>query len=282
MDRSFHERRRLASLDPNDLAAQLRLVAAEMRQNRGPESCSTQNSWKERLENLPLGERPAAIHQLAKLGPVAVGVTSLLIQSIEDQLNGPAPLEDPLNTRRQILKDFLETIDNLGTGTHTALFQALKSSHSLVRSMALQALSRCARELIVTGAQCSLVMDCLQDSDGKIRYQAADLLRALGRRAKASTAALSYRLSDPDRNVRIMCLLALRKMGPGEGCVDMLLRSLKDPEKLVRYWSARVLGEMGVLARDARTSLFHSLIDDQDAVRKAANDALGKINRSLS
>jgi hypothetical protein len=63
------------------------------------------------------------------------------------------------------------------------------------------------------------------------------------------------------------------------GMVGALIKLLKDDDHRVRYYAAAWLGQMGPDANEAIPHLRALLEDDDDHVRRAAEDALARIER---
>jgi HEAT repeat protein len=280
MDRGFHRIRRMAHADPHNPETQLRLAAARLRQGHEPVP-EAGSCWHKHLEELEAKQRFQAIIELSKLGPAAAGLAPVLIDTVQERLESEFH-DRQEQTSRRFLEAVLSTFEELGPATAPALIAALSSHLNELRYVAIQALAKISKENAKRlGDNLGAFMTCLEDRDPRIRYKAAEQLRLQGPGAKVAIPALCHCVQDPDRNVRIMSLLALRKIGPYEDCLPVLLRSLKDREPLVRFWSARILGDMEELAEGSRKSLYYSLIDDEDKVRKAAAEALNKINNAL-
>ncbi|MDF1660964.1 MAG: HEAT repeat domain-containing protein [Planctomycetota bacterium] len=283
MDRGFQRSRRLAHLDPGDLEAQLRLVAAELR--GGGLVCSQSAlSWRQRLAKLNEPDRFDALIELAKLGPAAAGVTPVFVEVlsafVSKNEDGGENTEAALP--RAMLNEALTAIKQLGEGSISDLVLALSSAPIRLKAFLLQALRTVQAPEYAQDSTVAAVALCLDDEDSKVRYHAAELLRFFGSKAKAALPNLSFRLRDKDRNVRVTSLLAIRKIGPNSNCLPMLTRSLKDSDPLVRYWAARIIGDLGAHAVEAQDALYRLLLDDDHHPRKAALAALDKINKAVA
>ncbi|HEV3028500.1 MAG TPA: HEAT repeat domain-containing protein, partial [Planctomycetota bacterium] len=59
--------------------------------------------------------------------------------------------------------------------------------------------------------------------------------------------------------------------------IEVMIAALKDKEPRARQDAARLLGEVGTDARSAAPALQAALDDENEDVRKAAQEALGKV-----
>lgn len=283
MDRGFQRSRRLAHLDPGDLEAQLRLVAAELR-GGGEANSQSALSWRNRLSSLNTVDRFQALTELAKLGPAAAGVAPLLVEVIGAFLSETKESDEKVEVAlpRGMLNNALTAIGHLGAGSIGALVSGLTLAPVPLKAFLLQALRNILTPNHADLSMIEAIALCLDEDDGKVRYHAAELLRSLGAKASSALPNLSFRLGDKDRNVRVTSLLAIRKIGPNSNCLPMLTRSLKDTDPLVRYWAARIIGDLGADAIEAREALYSLLLDDNHHPRKAALAALDKINKAVA
>lgn len=279
MDRGLQRSRRLAHVDPGDLEAQLRLAAAELR-GQGSSQAQSLATWKDRLASVAESERFQTLTNLAKLGPTAAGMTPLFIEALQKQLpaQGDGDTPEAQGLPRPLLNQALKALEQLGAGSIGSMIASLQEVPSPIKALLLQALRSALRPELVEDETVTPLARCLEDDDPKVRYHAAELLRSLGSRAKEALPSLCFRLLDRDRNVRVTSLLAIRKIGASPHCLPMLSRALKDGDPLVRYWAARIIGELGADAVEARDALYRLLLDDDHQPRKAALAALDKIN----
>jgi HEAT repeat protein len=146
-----------------------------------------------------------------------------------------------------------------------------------------------------------------KDPDREVRELAVAALGRAGPVAKSSEATLEDALEDKEESVQVSAALALEKIDPesirykrvilkalaaGNGpvflavgrmrpqakwSVPTLSKLLSHPEVGIRALAARTLGQIGVAAADAEPALNRALHDDNPAVRRAAEQALGKI-----
>lgn len=84
-------------------------------------------------------------------------------------------------------------------------------------------------------------------------------------------------LDNPDAEVRRTAAMAVGKIGH-PGSAGALVQGLKDPDRLVREYSASSLGSLGEVAMEqAAPAVADLLLDSSDAVKQAAARALGEI-----
>lgn len=117
------------------------------------------------------------------------------------------------------------------------------------------------------------LLKALRGRDPVVQAQASLLLGSIGRPA---VPVLIEGLKDEDKDVRTAAAAALISIGPeARFAVGTLVRALKDEDYFVRWNSAVALGEIG--DKEAVPALMEALADENIDVRKAATDALEKI-----
>ena len=146
-----------------------------------------------------------------------------------------------------------------------------------------------------------------QDADVEVREVAISALGQIGSAANASLPDLDEALDDSERAVRLAAALAIQKIDPqrrsyapvileslraghgpvflevgrmgadAEWAVPTLVKLLSHRHTAIRALAAQTLGEIGVAANDAESSLQRSLRDPEPAVRRAARRALEQI-----
>lgn len=133
----------------------------------------------------------------------------------------------------------------------------------------------------------AIVKKCLAllKSDNEVvQRRATYVLGKVGAGAKSATAALRGQLSSDDESLRMITLWALLQITPEDqqvvkAAVPGLTKALADERPLVRLEAALALGKIGPKAAAAKSAL-ESLGDDSDeAVRRAAAEALKQIGR---
>jgi HEAT repeat protein len=93
-----------------------------------------------------------------------------------------------------------------------------------------------------------------------------------------STADWMEQLKSPDASLRLHAVNALGDRGGEETVVRALAGALHDPDDFVRREAARSLARIGPEASSATPALVAAQRDRRPAVRKAAVEALKKVN----
>jgi len=122
----------------------------------------------------------------------------------------------------------------------------------------------------------------LGDADPRVRATAADSLSGVFRAAtrpvgeEYALKPLAIALKDSNARMRAKAAEALG-YSDDHRAIDPLMDALRDPELIVRISAARGLGALGDVS--AIVALREAAKDDNPAVRKAADDALTRIQR---
>ncbi|HLY73080.1 MAG TPA: HEAT repeat domain-containing protein [Planctomycetota bacterium] len=120
----------------------------------------------------------------------------------------------------------------------------------------------------------------LKDEDADNRREAASALGAFGGAGKTAIPALTPGLKDSDGGVRSAVAWAIARITGGQAnqsAIEVMIAALKDKEPRARLDAARLLGEVGTDARSAIPALTTALEDENDDVRKTAQESLGKV-----
>ena len=123
------------------------------------------------------------------------------------------------------------------------------------------------------------LVKALGDENGSVRDSAARALGKIGPPARAALPALRKALTDKHEDTRVDAALSLWRLDPSSAgaalpvIVEMLVA--KHPQR--RVTGALVLGQMGPAAKKAIPALKEALKDEDEDVRKAAAEALKKI-----
>ena len=156
------------------------------------------------------------------------------------------------------------------------LTEALRDD--ILRRRAVDALGRIGPAAAET---VPLLTEALRDADEPVRRRAAE---ALGQIGPAAIPALTEALRDADEAVRVGAARALGKICLGKigsaaaEVVPALTEALRDdPDRDVRWRAAYSLGLIGPAAAKAIPVLTEALRDADEAIRRAAAEALGKI-----
>jgi HEAT repeat protein len=177
------------------------------------------------------------------------------------------------NPDERVQKQDVDALVQMGQTAVPALAEALKDKEPGVRQIAAKALGRIGPK---PEAAVPALTEALKDKEGFVRWVAAQALAQIGE--TAVPALIKSLGADHGPDVHRYAAEALVKIG--EPAVPALTKALrdKDNEWTVRQSAALALGAMGLEARDAVPALAEARRkDDVDAVRKAADEALQKI-----
>jgi HEAT repeat protein len=121
----------------------------------------------------------------------------------------------------------------------------------------------------------------LDDSDWYVRATACEGLGKMGARAAEAVPQVKAALDDQVTMVRVYAARALYAIDPCSAriVVDCLVHALSDPDSDVRDEAATGLGKVGPAARSALPALRRALDDEWSNVRKAAAEAVSKIEQ---
>ena len=153
-----------------------------------------------------------------------------------------------------------------------ALSTALDHQSLLIYEDAAGALARIGKEALAP------LMKVLAEGDQRRQEAVVIALGRVGPGAREAVVALKGLLEHENRDLRLRAAVALARIAKSPEAVPVLIEALRSHEAGgARYYSAKVLGEMGPTARDAIPALHESLKDQEEAVRNAAQAALEQI-----
>jgi HEAT repeat protein len=220
------------------------------------------------LEDKKLKNHHLAIKALGLLAPKAPQCIPILIAS----------LRSPEVSVRKAAALALGNIQPRVQKAAEPLGDALRDEDAAVRLAAAAALRS------IRGAESEpavpALIGLLTHSHADVRRDAAVGLAAYGAAAKAADAPLRAALNDADAGVRSAAACALARItgsAANHDAVAIMLEALKDKDARARQEAARFLGVVGPDARDAIAPLTQARYDENEDVRRAATEALAKI-----
>ena len=206
--------------------------------------------------------------------------------------------------------DFSDVMASVGRSTIPALLHLLKHPKRDVRLMAVRALASLEEdardavpalhklledeELVVRVAAARalwkidrqvekvipLLVSCL-DQDQTAR-DAILHLEDMGTIAKPAVDALTRRLDDPNRTMRVAAGKTLFKIGgPVDRVVPVMIREIQNRRSTSRTDAANILAEIGPAASDALPALRAVLQEDDLTVRLSVVPAIAKISQRM-
>ncbi|HVR86802.1 MAG TPA: HEAT repeat domain-containing protein [Planctomycetota bacterium] len=214
-----------------------------------------------------------------KKGPLIVKTLGLLASKSKDLVPTLEKLLGHPEARlRSAAADALGGIEPKQKESVPSLLKALADDDLGVRLAAARAL------FAVQGPEAQsaipVLAQALKDEDPDNRREAASVLGGFAGAGKTALPALTLALKDSDGGVRCAVAWAMARITGGQAtqtAIEVMLSGLKDKEPRARQDAARLLGEVGTDARSAAPALTAALEDDNEDVRKAAQEALGKV-----
>jgi hypothetical protein len=266
LEKDYGDAARRLRLEPDNSAARLRLTAESLR--RGEDLQGRLSAFCAGLHSKET--RPAALESLRALGPVAAACAGEVIKSADESCELSQG-----------------TILSLGASTLPLLLSYSSSQRAAERFVAVSALSAfeerspgLLQSRLEPEALIAILAERLADAELRVALKSAELLRRIGPNAKAALPALAQACRREDRDLRILSLLAMRRIGVQSELTPVLRRCLDDPERLVRFWACNLLAQLGREAEEARRELYALIIDRDAAVRRAARRALAAAEES--
>src|SRR5262249_23115552 len=158
--------------------------------------------------------------------------------------------------------------------TVPALAELLQDSEKRVRLQAAFALGRMGAA--ASGAVQALAAALAKEKDVAVRKEIAKSLTAMGQSAAPATSALLSALKDDSSDVRQNAAIALGRIGPdATQALPELLKATKDRDKSVRCYAIHAIGSLGKPAVSAIPELIEIVRKDEVAdVRLAAIEEL--------
>ena len=154
------------------------------------------------------------------------------------------------------------------------LIEALKDPDSFVRGHAARALGNIGFQ---AKAAIPLLIEALKDPDSFVSINAAEALGNIGPQAKAAIPALAKALKSWNDEVCKSAANALKNIGSAS---IPILQTLEEGNPYIRRYMVKMLGEMGIEAKEAMLALIEALYDPD--LRDKAVEALKCIFREIS
>ncbi len=217
-----------------------------------------------------------------------LSLSGTTIATIRASFTGPEPpydllmiLDDPDSNitlrfkkiEHPITKSTLSSEGAAAKAAARAILQASADENEYVRKAAAEALPR----LSTPDEGLRVLIAFLADESPHVRQWATRTLAGLGAAAKPAIPAMTEALKDTDVDVRFAAAEALVKLGVPGRVVPALIALLEDKRWYNRRWAAEILGDVGPPAKAATPALTKVLKDESEDVRKAAAEALKKI-----
>ncbi len=183
-----------------------------------------------------------------------------------DQEAIPALVQKLSDPSRGVQEAAIEALIKLrGKRTVQELIPLLREKDASLRNMAIEILKEMGSDGV------DLLLPLLKDEDGDVRIFAADILGYTGERR--ATEGLIALLNDPVANVRNQAIVSLGQL-KDKRAVSPLLRAVEEGDEWTKFAAIEALSELG--AEEVVDPLINLLHDDE-LIRRAALEALGKI-----
>jgi HEAT repeat protein len=161
------------------------------------------------------------------------------------------------------------------------LIDGLQDSDPTIRGSFVTALSAVGPK---SAKALPAMIQALNDPVPPVRYAACHAIGRLGKEASEAIPVLEKKLLERDEILQIACAWALVKIDPRRDglaaeCLEPLTRGLHLADPQARAEAATALGDMGSAAAPVTASLEQLARDPDEAVQKAAAEALKKIRK---
>ena len=257
------------------------------------------------LEDKQSTVRPAAAYALGRLGAKeAASVLKISLDAPNDPMLGltsiwallqlepnnedyakiavPRLVAALTNDRPRVRLEAATTLGKLGPQSKSAvaaLQKSLKDDHHEVRVESLVALAEIG---VDSQPAVSDIIELLREEDPNIRFTSGYALGQIGPPAMAAVPHLRRMLQSRDGREKTVAAWALVKIAPDPETVriaiPLLATALQKSERPdMRAVVAKTLGEIGTGSQAALTALNDARKDSDESVRKAAEEALGKL-----
>jgi HEAT repeat protein len=259
----------------------------------GPAAKSAVPALIQALNGKEIGLRSMAAAALGEIGQYATDAQPELIKALKDpeasvrwqaaQALGRLPpseaaaaalgpmLSDKNRDVRLRAADAIAKMGPFAAKAHEDLLQALKGNDRYVRSSVAEALAKSGRADVGV----PVLIEGLKDV--QVGMWAAEALGEIGAPARQALPALLEAMKGDNDNLRRAAALAVVRLGETDNGLPILIKALKHEVPDTRAYTAEVLGQVGPPAKKAVGALREAMKDESPAVRKAAAEALRKI-----
>jgi HEAT repeat protein len=232
--------------------------------------------------------RPALVAALADDDPAVRGniveaIAALGPKAVPDLVKG---LKNP--NFRDASAAILARIGPPAKAALPALVAALDDATSTERSSADDFHAEVLAAIALIGPQdAPIVKKCLamlNSEHDRVRRTATYALGKAGPAAKGAVGVLRGQLNGDDEMLRMVTLWALLQITPDDqqivnAAIPGLMKALEDPRPLVRLEAALALGKLESQAATAKEALAQLADDPDEAVRRAAAEAVEQVSR---
>ncbi|MFH1652726.1 MAG: HEAT repeat domain-containing protein [Pseudomonadota bacterium] len=173
-----------------------------------------------------------------------------------------------------------KALGKIGTGALPILIKVLKSKDYEMRLLGVKALKVMGKHAVP--AALPGILYVLRSAKKSDRQTIIETIGSFGFRAKLAIPELNKVLKDPDESIRTAAIEAMSQMiskSTSKILIPIFIRSLTDPNNIVRSYAAIALGKIGSDAKQAIPSLIRVVKFDSDC-REAAAKSLSKIGPS--
>jgi HEAT repeat protein len=216
--------------------------------------------------------RRAAAQALALMGGNAKVAIPALVGLLQDQ----EACQDAMRTLAQLGREAVSTVPIL-----VRLSQNPASPCSGITALGQLSLN--------DDASVAVLLAAVKSPDDGIRFAAEQSLESITLSTRSISPLVIAGLDDLNTSVRATALEVLETYWPtnpesatkttlARRILPTLVDLLRDPDRMVRFRSASLLGTIGVEARPAIPSLVELLKDPDPVVRRVTADALGELS----
>ena len=228
---------------------------------------------------------PPALKELVRA--IRHGDFQLTLEAVESlQSAGGATAERAVRALSELLSDeslvvrvqsayAIGLMQSDATSAIPALVSSLQDESPFVRQQAAHSLINIGSEAVPA------LVEALDDADFGVQEYALYALAQLGPESNESVVKLAQVLQTGDKLVRTRAAWAFRTIDPSTA-IPVLTNALDDREAMVRCAAVSVIGEFDDEASGSFERIKTMLEDEDEAVARAASEALVRIDRDAS